>query len=72
MTIDEETRKLAYNTKCYVPIYNFQSLSFLLIPYDAIVEEILSNPKWQGTFIPCNRAITDEDSIKLAKIIRGE
>lgn len=67
---NEEVKEIANYTKGYVPIYNFKSLSFILIPYDAIVEEILKNPKWQGTFIPCNKAITKEDTIKLEKITK--
>ena len=68
--INEKEREMINYTKGYVPIYNFKSLSFILIPYDAIVEEILSNPKWQKTFIPCNKAITKEDVIKLEKIVK--
>ena len=68
--INEEIKEIVNYAKRYIPIYNFKSLSFMLIPYDAIVEEILSNPKWQGTFIPCNKAITKEDIIKLEKIIK--
>ncbi len=68
--IDEKTREIANYAKGYVPIYNFKSQSFILIPYDAIVEEILSNQKWQGTFISCNKAITKEDCIKLEKITK--
>lgn len=66
----KELRKITYYTKGYVPIYDFMSLNFILIPYEAIVEEILSNPRWKGTFIPCNRAITKEDSTKLEKIVK--
>ena len=68
--INEKEREMINYTKGYIPIYNFRSLSFILIPYDAIVEEILSNPKWQKTFIPCNKAITKEDVIKLEKIVK--
>ena len=68
--INEKEREMINYTKGYIPIYNFKSLSFILIPYDAIVEEILSNPKWQETFIPCNKAITKEDVIKLEKIVK--
>ena len=68
--INEKEREMINYTKGYIPIYNFKSLSFILIPYDAIVEEILSNPKWQETFISCNKAITKEDVIKLEKIVK--
>ena len=68
--INEEVKEIANYAKRYIPIYNFKSLSFMLIPYDAIVEEILSNPKWKGTFISCNKAITEEDIIKLEKIVK--
>lgn len=68
--INEEAKEIANYAKRYIPIYNFKSLSFMLIPYDAIVEEILSNPKWQGTFISCNKAITEKDIIKLEKIVK--
>ena len=65
--LKKELRKIACYTKGYVPIFDFMSLSFILIPYEAIVEEILSNPRWKGTFIPCNKAITEENIIKLEK-----
>lgn len=68
--INEELKEIANYAKGYVPIYNFKSLSFILIPYDAIVAEILSNPKWQGTVIPCNKAITKENVVKLEKIVK--
>ena len=65
-----EEEEIVNYAKRYIPIYNFKSLSFMLIPYDAIVEEILRNPKWQGTFISCNKAITNEDILKLKQIVK--